>query len=286
MRRISYSTLATVVLGAGLLCAAVAFADPRTCPGFTPTPPPSPMGAALFLREFNDCPSSTLSSLNNYPALIQVDDLNVDCIGGANLHSWNFSTDGLTTVTFENCSVYRYCADVTLNSTGAGGGEGGLKVSPWWNAPHYAVDGRFMINAGSGEIACFGGRLPFYSFTTAYGLHYVKGQTAHMEIVYDPNQLGDPAGSPPATITYRIQLPGGPLYSSPPLNFDQGNLSEGPLHGLWGELNAAGVGGYMQHGSDGTSKDFHATWRNICFYNDRPVPVNKSTWGSLKTLYR
>src|SRR5690349_16412157 len=163
MRRISYS-LAFAIVGAGLLCAAFAFADPKTCPGFTPTP----TSAALFLREFNDCPSSTLSSINGYPALIQIDDLNVDCIGGANLHSWNFSTDGLTTVTFENCSVYRYCADVMLNSTGAGGGEGGLKVSPWWNAPHYAVDGRFMINAGSGEIACFGGRLPFFSFTSTY----------------------------------------------------------------------------------------------------------------------
>ena len=282
MRRISYSSLAFVIVGAGLLWAAIASADPRTCPGFTPTP----TSAALFLREFNDCPSSSLSSVNGYPAVIQIDDLNVDCIGGANLHSWNFSTDGTTTATFENCSVYRYCADVTLNSTGAGGGEGGLKVWPWWNAPHYAVDGRFMINSASGEIACFGGRLPFYSFTNAYGLHYVKGQTAHMEIIYDPNQLGDPPGAPPATITYKLQLPGGPLYSSPPINFDQGNVSEAPVHGSWGELNAVGVGGYMQHGSDGTSKDFHATWQNICFYNDRPVPVRNGTWGSLKTLYR
>jgi len=286
MRRISYSSLASVVLGVGLFCSAVAFADPKTCPGFTPSPPANPLGAALFLRVFNDCPSSIVSSINAYPALIQVDDMNVDCIGGANLHSWNFSTDGTNTATFENCSIYRFCADVTLSSTGAGGGEGGLRVSPWWNSPLYAVDGRFMINAASGEIACFGGRLPFFSFTGTYGLHYVKGTTAHMEIVYDPNQLGSPDGAPPATITYRIQLPGGPLYSSPPLNFDQGNTSEAALHGLWGELDAAGVGGYMQHSADGTSRDFQAKWERICFENDRPVPAIQSTWGRVKTLYR
>jgi len=38
-------------------------------------------------------------------------------------------------------------------SDGAGEGEGGLRISPWWAK---FVDGRFMANATTGEIACFG----------------------------------------------------------------------------------------------------------------------------------
>ena len=40
-----------------------------------------------------------------------------------------------------------------------------------------------MISIGGGEIACFGGRLPFYSFTAAYGLHYVPGTAIWMQII-------------------------------------------------------------------------------------------------------
>jgi hypothetical protein len=257
MSRASIPATAAFVLTTLALSATLATADPRTCPGSTP----SPNGAYLVLRVFNDCPSSTVVSTNHYPALVSITDADNDCFGFANLHGWNFSTDGgVTPALFENCSAFRYSADVTLSGTG--GGEGGLRISPWWNAPLYAVDGRFMLNASSGEIACFGARLPFYSFTGAHGLRYVKGTVAHMEIVYQPNDL---SSSNPATITYNLTYKD-TLFTSGPLALDEGNVAEAPDHGAWGLLNASGVGGYVQClVGAGTAVDLTGAWANIQF---------------------
>jgi hypothetical protein len=257
MSRASIPAIAVFALTLLASGATLATADSRTCPGSTP----DPNSAFIALRVFNDCPSSTVTSTNTYPALVSITDADNDCVGFANLHSWNFSTDGgLNPALFENCSVFRYSAAVTLSGTG--GGEGGLRISPWWNAPLYAVDGRFMLNASSGEIACFGGRLPFYSFTGAFGLRYVKGSIAHMEIIYQPNDL---SAASPATITYNLTYKD-TLFTSGPLAFDEGNPTEAPEHGAWGLLNASGVGGYLQCLSGaGTAVDLTGTWADIEF---------------------
>ncbi|HTM56857.1 MAG TPA: hypothetical protein VL123_00425 [Candidatus Udaeobacter sp.] len=276
MKRIRYHRLATATFALLALCltSTLARADVRTCPGNTPTP----TGAVVTTRDYNNCPTSTVTVTNAYPAVISVLDDTLDCFGFANRHTWSFSTDGTTDAQFENCSLYRFCADVTLSGTGLG--EGGLRLSPWWS-PH--DDGQFMINAQTGEIACFGGRLPFYSFTVAYGLHYVKGTTVHMEIIYNPEHLDV---TEPATIIYNIVV-GGTPYTSGKLHFDQGNTTEDPPHGLWGELWPAYAGGYvMGYLGQGTNVNFQGTWANICFDNVAVTPTHKSTWGGLKTLYR
>lgn len=280
MKRIGYFSLALAALVMGL--AAVAFAlDGRDCtpPVYTPTG----MHAVLDLRTFNDCPTSVLTTTNSYPAVILIKDDVLDCFGYANLHTWSFSDDGTTRAIFENCSHYRYSCTFTLYGTG--NGEGGLRVSPWWNtwwggAP---VDGRFMANSG-GEIACFGGRLPYYSFTGAYGLHYQKGLPIWMEIAYHPHSLLE---ADPATITYTIHYQG-TTYSSGPLKFDQGTASEDPPHGLWGELWPTTVGGYFQaYCTPGISTGVQAAWWDIqYFYDAQATPTKSSTWGRLKTLYR
>ena len=284
MRRISYSSLAFAVLVAGLLASTAAFGRTTsiTCPGNTP----NPNSAKVNLRVFNDCPTATASDVNSYPASIQITNGNDDCFGGLNRHTWEFSTDGgATSAQFENCSYYHYCADFAID--GDGNGEGGLEISPWWAQN---TDGQFMVNAEAGhtpagEIACFGGRLPFYSFTVNWGIHYVLGQIAHMDIVYNPHSL---MSTDPATITYSISLNGGPIYSSGPLPYDSGNLTEGPTYGLWGELTPAYVGGYFQQqGGNGVPQQLVATWSNICYENlGSPTPTEKTTWGKLKTLYR
>ncbi len=278
MKRICHNglALASLALVALATCATLAHAgDGRTCPGFTPTP----IGAVVTTRDFNDCPTSVVTVTNSYPASITVRDDTLDCFGYANRHTWSFTADGTTDVQFENCSLYRFCADVTLS--GSGGGEGGLRLSPWWS-PH--DDGQFMINASSGEIACFGGRLPFATFTGRFGLHYVKGTTIHMEIIYNPHGLSGP--SDPATITYNIVY-GGTPYSTGPLSFDMGNPTEDPPHGLWGELVPAYAGGYVQcYLGNGVPVEFQGKWENICFDNFPATPTVKSTWGKLKTLYR
>lgn len=255
-----------------LVLGAVATASAQlTCPGNTPVP----NSARVLTRIFNDCPTSTVMTVNNFPALISISDQNLDCFGFANLHNWSFSTDGgATSAEYENCSAYRWCADVTLSGTA--NGEGGLRLAPWWSLE---VDGRFMINT-NGEIACFGGRLPFYSFTANHSITYTRGTTVHMEAIYLPHALD--AGYP-ATIEYRISL-GGPTYSSGPLSFDQGNPAEG--HGAWGALYPHNVGGYFQaQTGQGTAVGLTADFANIC-YEFGSTPTVPATWGRIKSLYR
>jgi len=143
------------------------------------------------------------------------------------------------------------------------------------------IDGVFMINSGTGEIACFAGRLPFYSFTVGYGLTYVPGTTVHMEIEYLANGLSSVS---PATIKYTY-TDGSGTYSSPVLNYDEGNPAEDPPHGLWGNLNDSMAGGYFMPRAN-SGADLTCTWSDIVFTNLDMVDAKTSSWGRLKALYR
>lgn len=274
MKRNSYIALSIAVLG--LTWSAIALAgDGRTCPGATT----NPTSALLQLREWNDCPASTLTATNSFPAMIEISDQNVDCFGYTNLHSWGFSADGgASRIQFENCSAYHFCADVTV--TGNGNGEAGLILAPWWWP---SAGGKFMLNVTNGEIACFDGRLPFYSFTAAYGITYVRGTTVHMEMTYLPHGL---SSADPATVEYAIRI-GATSYSSGPRPFDEGNTTQDPPHGLWGALNPHYAGGYFQpNAGGGASVGLTARFSEICFDNLQATPTTPSTWGRVKTLYR
>ncbi|HKQ59135.1 MAG TPA: hypothetical protein VJY35_14840 [Candidatus Eisenbacteria bacterium] len=269
MKRNGYSLMTFAVI-AMMAIAGSAFATPN------------PNGANLNLRTFNDCPISTLTPVNAYPASISITDaMDPACVGFANLHGWSFSTDGgATAALFENNSAFIYCATVVID--GPGQGEGGLRFSPWWSQ---FADGRFMINAEAGhvpagEIACFGGRMPFYSFTGNHGISYVKGTPIFMQISYLANGL---SAASPATIQYKV-IYNAVTYDSPWLAYDEGNTAEDPPHGLWGCLNEATVGGYFQPRAN-SAASLSATWSNICFTDTR-TPVQTSTWGRMKTLYR
>src|SRR5262245_6558659 len=196
---------------------------------------PIPNSAVIQTRIFNDCGTSTISTTNNYPSQVAIGD-NLDCTSGfANLHNWRFSNDGSTPLVFNNGDGFRFCADLTI--TGNGQGEAGLQLAPWWSQD---VDGRLNVRTTDGEIACFGGRLPFYNFTAQHGIHYVKGNLIHVEIKYSPHALSQAnPGTIEYTVTYQAQT-----YMSGPLAFDQGNPAEN--HGTWGILNDARVGGHIQ----------------------------------------
>ncbi len=226
-------------------------------------------------RVFNDNPDSFLSTVDNDLALIVIQDLMNPAgpHGYANRHAWSFSTDNVNPVDFQNSDGFSFCA--TVVATGPGHGELGLRVSPWWS-PN--VDGVFMLNTG-GEIAIFGGRLPFYSFTGTNGQTYAKGDVVTMGMIYKPNGL---SAASPATIEYTLANANG-SFSSGPLAFDEGNPAEG--HGSWGMLSPARVGGWVQVlGSNGTG-GLRAEWRNIC-YDAFPVPAAPSSWGRIKADYR
>ena len=77
-------------------------------------PTPTPTGVVLKTRVFNDCPTSNLTTVNNYPAEVSFDDANVDCFGFANLHTWSFSTDGVNDVPFDNPAAYRVSSDFKI----------------------------------------------------------------------------------------------------------------------------------------------------------------------------
>jgi hypothetical protein len=239
---------------------------------------PDVNSAVLNLRIFDDCFTSTLTTVNNYPAEITIDD-NWDCSTGfANLHNWRFSTDGASAVNFENDDAFRFSA--TLVMSGTGNGEGGLQISPWWSQN---VDGRLNIRTTDGEIACFGGRLPFFSFTGTFGVTYAKGNPITAEITYLPNSLsmGDPA-----TIQYDINYLGND-YSSGPLPFDEGNPAEDPPYGLWGMLNDAQVGGHVQVFIGGAPNSLVASWTDISFENLKtPTATENTSWGQVKGLFR
>jgi hypothetical protein len=253
--RLAFATLFVLAMVAGVVAPVLAAASPS----------PMPNSVVINERIFNDCPTSMVTSVNNYPALVSIEDTGMDCFGWANLHNWRFSEDGANSVPFDNNSSYRYSFDLAI--TGTGNGEAGILIAPWWSQN---VDGRFMINATNGEIACFGGRLPFYTFTGAFGLHYAKGDLVHMEAIYEPHGLN--SGNP-ATIEYRLSYLGND-YTSGPLAFDMANPAEDPPHGLWGMLNDGRVGGYFQpQCTPANPTGLKAAFTNIVF-GTTPVPTS------------
>ncbi len=238
---------------------------------------PAANSAVVVTRIFNDCPTSSVVVQDLDFASIIIDDANLDCFGFANRHAWSFSEDNATPAVFENQDGFAFCA--TVGAFGTGDGEVGLRVSPWWDLN---VSGVFMLNTRSGEIACFDGRLPFYSFTAQHGQSYTKGTTVKLSIEYKPNGL---SAASPATIQYKLENANG-TFTSPALAFDMGNPAEDPPHGLWGMLSPARVGGYRQaYLGQGDPHTFRGSWAQIC-YDAQPVPAEAATWGKIKADYR
>lgn len=279
MSQLRYGKIAVAVLlgAAVILSAGLAAATPI------------PTGAKVCPRVFNDDPFSTLTVVNNYPSLISFDDVKFnDATGGANLHVWRYTVNGTDVDIFNNPDNFRVCADLVISGTGEC--EAGLQVVPWWNlgGGSCGVDGRINIRTTDGEMAAFGGRLPFASWTNpccnpgGWTLSYVKGTPIHLEIIYmaHSNTAADPG-----TIEYRMNYLGND-YNIGPVPMDEGNPSEDPPHGVWGILSPAAVGGHMQYFVAGSPNggNAHAEWSNICFEALDPVPVKGSTWGNIKAL--
>lgn len=217
--------------------------------------------AKLNTRVFNDNAGSTLSTVNSYPALVQFQDSNL--LGGnANRHNFRLSTDsGATSAKFANADSFKFFTDVTI--TGPGSGEAGINVSPWYSSN---VDGMFNLRTSDGEVAVFGGRLPFYSFSANQGVSYVKGTTIRLGVEYEPRDLN---ATNPGMIRYWY---GG--LTSGWLNFDEGNVGEGPIYGLWGTLKDASVGGYAQIlGATGMSNIGNQGGLTVTFENSSYVPA-------------
>ena len=209
--------------------------------------------------------------------MISIDDQNQVapfCAGFANLHTWRFSTDGVNAIEFNNGDTFEYSANLTIN----GAGEGGLSLAPWWSPE---ADGLFNVRSTDGEIACFGGRLPFFSFTAAFGLHYVNNTPIQLGISYLPNAR---TAVSPAQVVYNLRY-ASINYTSGLLNFDEGNPAEG--HGSWGALTPWYAGGHVKMfvQTPGQPHGVNAAWRDIQ-YTAGPTPTIPMTWGRLKAMNR
>lgn len=254
---------------------------------------PTANGAAINQYVFGDCPFSTLTVTNSYPSLINISDV-VDpntCGGWANLHAWSFSADGgATAAVFDNNSCFSFGCDLVI--TGNTQVEAGIRISPWWSK---YVDGRINVRIPDGEIAAFGGRMPFVTWTNpadpsniwASSLHYVAGDPIHLEMHYDPNSL---SSSDPATVQY-VVVYGNVTYMTGQIALDMGNPAEDPPYGLWGMLNDGRAGGFMQldNGASpiGNTKSGNAMFTNIQYTTcSKPTPAKTTTWGRVKSLYR
>jgi hypothetical protein len=241
---------------------------------------PVPNSAIVLERLYNDCPISTVTHTNAYPGSINIHDTwDALCVGFANGHAWNFSGDGgATSLDFGNNGNYKFKAVVILNAN-SGVVEGGIHIAPWWNN----MDGRFQARIPDGEVACFGGRFPFYSFTANFGVVYVAGTPITMELDYLANGLSSVS---PATIEYKLTY-GPNSYTSGPLAFDQGNPLEDPPHGQWGALDPALAGGVVQVNNGSGGSEYDATWTDVVWTSlDPVVPTKNESWGKLKVLYR
>ncbi|HEY4759926.1 MAG TPA: PEP-CTERM sorting domain-containing protein [Thermoguttaceae bacterium] len=234
----------------------------------SPVPAVNINSAVIKLRIFNDDPDSLLTFGDNYPASIFIQDLKLDGDGVpfefANLHVWHLSENDLNDAVFNNNDGFDISSNLLISGTG--NGEAGLQVTPWWSQD---MDGRLMVRTDSGEVVAFGGRLPFYNFTGTYGLHYVKGDTIGLEIRYEPNSL---TSVDPGTIEYLVTYNNN-TYSSGVIPFDQGNPFDDPPYGLWGILNDARVGGFVQPniGVGNPETYLRADWSSIAYNVPEPA---------------
>lgn len=232
--------------------------------------------AVINTRVFNDDPGSTLSTTNNYPSVVEISDTPTGTGGFANLHNFHLADAGLAHA-FLNNEKFSFSTDLTIS--GAGNAEAGLLLSPWWSQD---VDGRLNFRTTDGEIAMFGGRLPFYSFTAEHGATYTKGDTVRVSALYDPNSL---SMADPATLQIWLTI-GGNTYTTNRLPFDEGNPGEG--FGSWGLLDDARVGGHLQvfTGSSGAGNTVTATWSNMRFGVPEPSSIILAGLSAIGLLAR
>lgn len=268
MKRIGYSLACLTGLAALALTVSVASAAPAV------------NSAVINGRIFNDCAGSVLSTTDIYPASIFIsDDADDGCGGFANLHNWRFSEDDANPALFANADLFRFSAELVID--GPGQCEAGLQISPWWSQN---VEGRLNVRTTDGEIAMFGGVLPFFNFSATYGIFYQKGQTIRIEFNYTPNSNTE---LDPATLECKLTY-GGNLYTSGVLPFSNFNAAEDPIYGSYGIMEMAQAGGHIQClWFAGLNQEVNATWRNIEYHPDaKPTPTEPSTWGRIKTMYR
>jgi hypothetical protein len=118
-------------------------------------------GVRILERNWNDSPTSTLTTTNNYPTQIRFQETGLNS-GFANQHQWRFSSDGGASDHMFGTNDYWFMS-MTVNLATNNPSirkEAGFYLDG-------AGDGKFMV-ASDGEVAIFGGPLLFHTFGNIY----------------------------------------------------------------------------------------------------------------------
>ncbi|QDU70685.1 PEP-CTERM sorting domain-containing protein [Mucisphaera calidilacus] len=213
-------------------------------------------GVAISERFFNDFSTTTLTTTDNFPAIVAFNESGYadDGIGGnwANRHDAMISMDGGATATLLNLNDgFSVSANVTMNvGSAAPRKEAGIRVNSGITG-----DALFLINSDAGEIVAFGGGAPFFIFgSNGGGDGYTLGDTIFMQMTYTPSG----SFGVPGKVEYVIDRGNG-LESSGLL--DWSNLEGGPL-----QYN---VGFYTQISPDLNNS---AEFANVSFEDIRVTP--------------
>lgn len=151
----------------------------------------------VFERFFNDCPTSSLTTTNNYPSLFIFDDQKVNSGGFANMHKWEFSNDnGATSYAVTNDTYFETFTSFKLESS-----VNGTRKETGYRITTIGGDGQFIINNDALEVVVFGGPFPFYRFPFDYvngttirlGFRYFKDTDGKRKVIYFANGVQSPA---------------------------------------------------------------------------------------------
>ncbi|HZW08403.1 MAG TPA: hypothetical protein VFF69_00730 [Phycisphaerales bacterium] len=194
-------------------------------------------------RRFNDYSGSTLVTTNNFPSLVRFDESNFGSGGFANQHVAWFSGDGgASHYDFARTDRFVISLDVTLDV-----GSTSPRKEAGFRFDTFQAGEAFFFVTSDGEVAAFGGMLPFHSF----GHVYTPGSTASLSLIYTPDDDGDAFDGDASTFEYVYNgTSSGPLAVS--------NLENGILDGTQG-------GFYVQNQPDDNNpSDFSvASFANI-----------------------
>lgn len=217
-------------------------------------------------RVFNDFPSSNLTSVDNFPTEVSFTEFDYGAGGFANRHDAKYSADNATAYSLDQSTAFDIKFDINLDvGSFSPRKEAGIRFDSGITG-----DGLFLLTS-DGEVAAFGGALPFHSFGTSA---YTPGTTTSMQIIYRPDDDTDAFDGDASTIEYLL---GG--VSSGQLDFS--NLENG-----W--ASGTSIANYLQSTPDtGNPGDFAvASFTNVMIAVPEPATLALLGLGGLLTLRR
>ena len=146
-------------------------------------------GVNVTTRVWNDFPTSTVTVNNNFPGMFSItEDFPQGAAGNyANRHVAVLASNG-TNYNFTNAESFRLDVDIRIQApNGQPRKEAGLILGNYITSGGYTAEANLMV-ASDGEVAMFGGALPFHTYgPSAYAL----GSWVHLSFMYvSPTDAG------------------------------------------------------------------------------------------------